>query len=392
MTQPDPAQAAKLAAIRSELPAVQHAAFLNTGSSGPLTRRGHAAMQAGAEGELLEGRMGKAAMERFFASHAKGREDFAALLGCEPTEVALTHSTTEGMNIALHGLDWRPGDRLVTAVTEHPGAINPVAVLAERRGVQVIATDIGLPGVDAVEALNKALESGPRAVVLSHVSFTTGIVHPVAALCEAAHRAGATVIIDGAQSVGMIEVDVHALGVDAYAGPGQKWLCGPAGTGVLYVAAQRLEDFGTTFAGYMSGKPARDGSHLTPPSDASRFEALTMYGPSLAGLAAAMAWLASDEVGWPWAFERIAALGRYCHAALGALDNVTMVAPMESIGGLVSFVVAGLAPEDVTERLRAAGFFIRHVTEPDCNRVSTGFYNTTDELDRLAAAVGALQP
>ena len=383
--------AAKLDAIRDELPAVRRGAFLNTGSFGPQPRRAHVTLAASDAADVEQGRMGHKVFERMLESRALTRSAFAALVGCDPADLALTHCTTEGINVAVMGLDWQPGDRLITAKAEHPAELNPAAVLKQRRGVEVVTTDIGLPGVDPVAALVAALdEGGARAVLLSHVCWTTGLVMPVRELAGAAHAAGAVLIIDSAQGVGEVPVSVNALDVDAYACSGQKWLCGPSGTGALYIRPDRREDFRLTFAGYGAGKAARDLSTFEVTPHAGRFEAITLHGPSLDALRVGLEWLQGDEVGLQWAHDRIAALGRRCHDALSGLPGVTPLAPADGIAGLVSFTVAGMEPEQVTVALEDKGFFIRHVEFPEANRISTGFYNTEDEIDAVAQAIGEL--
>jgi L-cysteine/cystine lyase len=384
---PDP----KLDAIREELPALKRGAFLNTGSFGPQPRRAHAAMVLSDKADVDEGRMGHKVFERMLEARSLTRSVFAGVLGCEPSELALTHSTTAGVNIAAMGLPWQPGDRLITAKAEHPAELNPAAVLKQRWGVEVVATEIGLPDVDPVAALQAVLDQGgARAVLLSHVCWTTGLLMPVRELAEAAHAAGAVLIIDAAQGAGEVPADVKAMDVDAYACSGQKWLCGPSGTGALYIRPDRLDDFRLTFAGYSAGKAARDLSSFEVTPGAGRFEAITLHGPSLDALRVGLEWLEGDEVGFAWAHQRIAALGRRCHDALSSLPGVTPVAPAEGIAGLVAFTVAGMEPEAVTVALEEQGFFIRHVEYPAANRISTGFYNTEDEIDAVAAAIGNL--
>jgi len=381
----------KLEAIRAELPAVSAASFLNTGAFGPMARRTQAAMDEEARLDLERGRAGQATYDRMRQTRERARAAFARVLGCEPSELALTHSTTEGINIAVAGLDWQPGDRLVTALAEHPAELNPASMLRVRRGVELVGTDIGLPGVDHVAALEAALEGGARAVLLSHVCWTTGIVMPVRQLADAAHRAGAVLIIDGAQGAGQVPVDVKAMGVDAYAASGQKWLCGPSGTGALYVSPECMDDVGITFAGYAAGTASRDLSAFEMNTDAHRYEAITLHSPSVAALLAGLEWI-QDEVGLAWAHERIAALGRRCHDALAALPNVTTLCPPEEIAGLVSFRVDGMPPPEVTAALEARSIFIRHVEYPSANRISTGFYNSEEEIDATVAAIGELAP
>jgi L-cysteine/cystine lyase len=169
------ADRAKIAAIRDELPAVRKYIYLNTGTNGPLPRRSHEAMEACAMDELLEGRIGPEAFARTQAIFAGTRAAVAALLGCDPDEIALTHNTTEGLNIALMGLDWQRGDEIVTAATEHPGGLYPIYLLRQRYGVKIRMTDIGLKDLNPVAALQNVLSPKTKAVVLSHVSWTSPI-------------------------------------------------------------------------------------------------------------------------------------------------------------------------------------------------------------------------
>ena len=147
--------------------------------------------------------------------------------------MAVNHGTTDGMNSAIHGIDWEPGDRAVTTRHEHPGGLGPLLVVRDRHGVELDLLDIGDGGDHerVVAAFDRAIDERTRAVVISHVLWSTGAVMPVRAIADVAHARGALVIVDGAQAAGAIPVDIAALGADAYAFPGQKWLLGPEGTG-----------------------------------------------------------------------------------------------------------------------------------------------------------------
>ena len=167
---------AKIAAIRAALPVTERYVYLNAGTNGPLPQPAYDAMRACSQEELEAGRIGAPAFTRLLGGLSEAREAVAALLSCDPAEVALTHNTTEGMNIALMGLDWRPGDEVVTASTEHPGGLYPVYLLHQRYGVRIRMTEIGMPGGNPVEQLRAVLGPRTRAVVLSHVSWATGMV------------------------------------------------------------------------------------------------------------------------------------------------------------------------------------------------------------------------
>src|SRR4051812_34656310 len=150
------------------------------------------------------------------------RAAYAERLGCPPADVALTTSTSEGLGLVLLAMDLRPGDEVVTSDSEHPGLIGPLQAVRDRMGVQ----EGGAPFAELANAV------GPRTrlVACSHVNWLTGEVAP-----RELAGVGAPVVYDGAQGVGAVPLNMEDLGAAAYAGSGQKWLCGPEGTGMLYV-------------------------------------------------------------------------------------------------------------------------------------------------------------
>ncbi len=383
----------KVAAIRREMPAVQKWVFLNTGTNGPLPSCAHMAMLQQAQLELVEGRAGMASFMRMFEIWQEAIGCVANMLGCKPEEVALTHNTTEGMNIGLFGLNWQPGDEIVTAGSEHEGGLNPIAVIRERFGAKVRFTDIGLRGVDTLAELEKALTPRTKAVMLSHVSWASGIVLPMREISDMAHAVGALVICDAAQGAGQVPSKVYDMGVDVYALSGQKWLCGPDGTGAVFVREDRMDQIRQTYVGYGAVTPrqAKEGVEFMPRAGASRYQAISHSTPVVKAFATGMSWVDCD-LGWDWVYRRIGELGHYCYDTLAALPGLQMYMPSyDGLAGLIHFSVDGIAPADLTEKLGQRGISIRHTPDPVLNRVSTGFYNTEEDIDRLAEAITEIQ-
>ncbi len=157
------------------------------------------------------------------------RASYAGVLGCDETEVALTGSTTDGVNTVIAGLDLGSGDEIITSDEEHPGLLAPLGLARRRRGVEVKV----VPFADVAEAVS----ASTRLIACSHVSWVGGRVADVSALTAT----GVPVLLDAAQALGAVPVDVRALGVDFYAASGQKWLCGPEGSGCLFVRQDRLD-------------------------------------------------------------------------------------------------------------------------------------------------------
>jgi L-cysteine/cystine lyase len=379
----------KIPALREALPATAAGIYLNTGTCGPLPRETAHAMAEAEAWELRTGRADRNYWEDSLERKAEARAAVAAVLGCGPKQIALTHATTEGMNIATWAVDWREGDRVVTTSLEHPGLLAPLRVLRDRRGVDLAIADIGT-GSDAaavLAALDRAIVPGTRLVALSHVMWATGARLPIAEIVALAHGRGALVAVDGAQSAGAMHLSVEELGADFYAVPSQKWLLGPDGIGALYCAESVMDRPRLAFAGWASFESmdlAAEGE-LWP--DARRFEIAGFHQPSVLGFARSAAWL-SMYVGLPWIYERIARLAGEAAAMLAEVPGVEVLTPSGGVSGLVTFRIAGWKASAAIRELEQRTLCIARTIPPlDAIRISVGFFNTEAELRRFRNGV-----
>ena len=361
------------AALRAEFPVLDRVAYLNAGTDGPVPRRGAEAADAQTRRELEVGRSGPAHSESLTALHEGMRAHAARLLGSDEDEVALTHATTHGINIVLAGLDLGPGDEVLTSDEEHPGLLAPLAALVRRRGVRVRTAPF--------DALTEAVGPDTRLVACSHVSWASGRVVDAAGLVSR----GVPVLLDGAQGLGAIPTDVRALGCDYYAASGQKWLCGPDGSGYLYVRRERIEHVACPWPNYTSlSEPARAADLVFHPQ-ARRFDLGVVPGPPAAWAFAAFELL--EETGWAWLHERAASLAARLAAALTA-HGVRVVPRGPST--LVSWEHPGA--EAAVEALRADGFVFRSLPGGTRLRASVGAWSSEAELDALAERVAGRLP
>ena len=381
----------KLVAVRAALPALASGIHLNTGSVGPLPAEVAAAM---AEMETYERDIGRAHVDYylgFLERMDEARAGVAAVIGADLGEIALTHATTDGMNIATLGLDWQPGDRAVTTTHEHAGALGPLYGLRER-GVELAFADVG-DGSDSdavVEALALAITPGTRLVSVSHVLWSTGAVMPVARIAALAHDRGALLVVDGAQAAGAIPVAVRDLGADAYAVSAQKWLLGPEGMGALWIAREARERIRPTIAGHYSlaAYDSRGAGDWHP--DGRRYEASNFHRPSVVGMARAIGWL-TMFVGLEYVHRRGPALARRAADLLAAVPGVEVVTPRDAMATLVTFRIAGWQPQAALDELGARVFAIaRTIPLLEALRISVGFFNTDEELERFVGAVRLL--
>ncbi|HEU5430636.1 MAG TPA: aminotransferase class V-fold PLP-dependent enzyme [Thermomicrobiales bacterium] len=375
--------------LRDRLPAVRATGYFNAGTNGPLPIVAQEALVEAATAELEFGRIIPGVYERNGIRNRRVAGLFAAMVGADEDEIALMHSTTEGLGCVLMGLTWQPGDEIVTTNLEHPGLLAPLALMSRRVGTITRFADIGRGEGDVVGQIAAAMSPRTRMIALSHVAWSSGAVLPLAEIAALARDRHAFVLVDGAQSTGQIPLDLHALGVDAYAMPGQKWLCGPEGTGALYLRRDRLADVAPTYVRYADWQ---ESGYLLPKPGAHRYEIGEFNSPVMVALEATLSWL-RDDVGLEWAYARTADLGARFWDALSAIDGVRLLTPRQRMAGLVNFMVEGMTPQAVAAALFERQMTIRYVVTHPCPpsaRASIAWWNTAEEVDRLADAIADL--
>ncbi len=341
-------------------------AYLNAGTDGPLPAAAVAAAGRELERELTDGRA-MAHFERTSELKDGLRARYADLLGAEPADVCLTTCTTEGMAQVIVGLELGEGDEILTSDEEHPGLLGALSAARDVRGVSIRMA----PLAEIAESVTGAT----TLVACSHVGWMSGAFAP-AALAEL----DVPVLLDGAQGVGAVPVDVGALGCDAYAGPGQKWLCGPDGTGMLYTSAALRERLSVQRRGYVNLASPGEGLDAELHPDARRFDCTCLNTETLA-LA-----LASEQVlsgaGWQQVHATSLELAEELCRRLQQIGRE--IAPRGE-STLVSFGSAD--PEGERGVLADRGIVLRNIPDRPWLRASVGAWNDEDDLDRLVTAL-----
>ncbi|CAN5678756.1 aminotransferase class V-fold PLP-dependent enzyme [soil metagenome] len=361
-------------------------AYLNSGGSGPPTYETIESMRetddlcsgpAYLEGAEFYARQG--------AAYSRARESVARLIGTLPEDVALTQSTTHGMNLGVSSINWGPGDEVISTTTEHPGCLAPLHALRERFGVKLKL----LPPPVTAEKIKEALTSNTRLIALSHVDWTTGETLPLEEICAVAREHGALTLVDGAQSVGNISVDAPATGADMYAFTGHKWLLGPEGMGALYVRPEcRVHSPNLGYLSIADPKSFNPEGAYNLHSGARRFESSTM-SPALAG-GFANALEATGQRGEA-GLQEIHRRAELLMDLLSENPRISLRTPRPARTGLVSFEVEGVPAKEVAEKLLEQRFVVRFIPEPNHYvRASVHLFNTEEELQALATAVAKL--
>lgn len=357
--------------LRADVPGLQEGAYLNFGAHGPSPEYVvDAVSDAVADHEFGSGTNDP--YETAFAGYDRARERVAAFIGADPAEVALTESTTDGINRIANAIDFEPGDVVVRTDLEHPAGVLPWQQ-REREGVEVrvVETDNGRVDIDAyTEAVADA-----TLVCFSAVTWTHGTQLPVQKLVDIAHDAGAFTLVDAVQVPGQLPMAVEEWGADAVVAAGHKWLLGPWGSGFLYVDRAVAETLTPGSVGYRSvSDPTAD--ELTYKPGAKRFEIGTTSPGPHAGLIEAID--AIESVGVGTIADRIANLTNRLKAGV---DEEALLSPQSYESGLVSIAVND--PEAVVERFANEGIVIRSLPHPDVIRVSVHAVSTAAEIDSL---------
>ena len=357
---------------RARFPVLDRFAYLNAGTFGPLARTTLAAMAELRAWEGEHGRAGKAYVEAMFERRERVRALFAAQVRAPAENVALTDSTTQGVHVVVTGLGLADGDEVATTDAEHFGLTGPLLGSGARLR---IASVRGARTTDIFELIREQVTPRTRLIAISAVSWIDGTVFPWRELREATN---VPVLVDGAQSVGALDVDVTAA--DFYTVSGQKWLCGPDSTGALYV--REPEALRPRLVAYPSAE-SYDIAEGTwePRAGARRFDTSFTPVTSLAGLEAALAELPDGR------FEHARELVGRCRDRLLEQGHDVVTEPGQ--GTLVSFRWSGDAAE-AAAALYERGVVLRDLPGTGLLRASVGWWNDDGDLERLVEALESL--
>ncbi len=315
----------------------------------------------------------------------------ADFLGADLSETALTRNTTEGMNGVATGIDWEPGDEVLTTNHEHGGGMVCWQHVRKHRGVVVKYLKMPTPLRDKdefLDLLERHLTPRTRVCSLMDVDTITGLRYPLADVARITRPRGVLLVCDGAQSPGMLDVDVKALGVDTFASSSHKWMLAPKGSGLLYIRRQVQDRVQPVFlysgyGGYSASSGTRDVAGILGHGVAMEFHNL----------------LGRDRVE-----ARCRELSARLRGHLEGIPKVRILTPEqpELSGGILTFSVDGLSASLLASRLleehdmavKVAQGTYAFVPDPDVEgesynalRVSTHIYNDEADVDRLAAAV-----
>jgi len=353
--------------------------------------------------------LGEEATEAYEGARIKVSEFIGAR---DESEVVFTKNISEGINLVAYSMSnattaggpgrlrLRPGDEIVITEMEHHSNIVPWQLLCQRTGATLRWFGVTPDGRLDTSDIGDLITERTKLVALAHQSNVLGTINPVRAIADAAHAAGALVLLDGAQAVPNMPVDVAATGADFYGFTGHK-VCGPTGIGVLWARRELLEEMPPFLGGgEMIESVWMDRSTFAPPPH--KFEAGTMPIAQAVGLGAAIDYL--SEVGLDGVRAHELGLIEHTLDVLGQIEGLRILGPTESAdrGGAISFTVEGVHPHDVSQVLDDLGIAVRaghHCAWPlhrafgvrASTRASFYLYNLREEADALADGIRQAQ-
>jgi cysteine desulfurase/selenocysteine lyase len=327
-------------------------------------------------------------------AYERSRQRVAQYLGAASAdELVFTRGTTESINLVAYawgGKFVHAGDVILLTEMEHHSNLVPWQLLAARTGARLRFVPVNEDGTLALEQLDSLLTSEVKLFAFTHVSNSLGTINPVADLCQRARAVGARTLVDAAQSVGHLPVNVQELGCDFLAFSGHK-MCGPTGIGALYGRAEILDSMPPWHGGgeMIVSVTLEKSTFKKPPY---RFEAGTPNIAGAIGLAAAIDYI--ERIGRPAIFEHDARLAAYAMEHLAELPGMRILGPSGRRGAIVGFVMDAAHPHDLTTFADQRGLALRgghHCNQPlmrkfglpGTTRASFYFYNTTAEIDRM---------
>ncbi len=372
--------------VRQAFPVLQDVVYLNVGTYGIMPEPAlvdFQAMQADFE------RRGVASNHLFGRKAEETRKRIAAMIGAQAEEIAFTRNATDGINLVLAGIDWQPGDEVITTDEEHEAMMHPLLYLQRTRGIRAKLVQVSPDAESMLPRLEEVRTQKTRLVAMSLVTCETGTRLPGQAISRWAAGQNLLCLFDGAQASGAFPLDMGKLGCDFYASNGHKWLGGPKGTGFFYGKLDKLVQLNPAHVGAGSLQRVEIPSGVAEPFlTGQRFEFGTRAWPLYAGLGSSLDWF--ESLGWENVYGHIAALSAYFKECILQQPFLRLLTPLpfEASSGLTSFVVEGHVAGQVSQALRERWkMHVRVIPHFNAIRISTAHFNNTQDIDMLMAGL-----
>ena len=382
---------------RQQFPALANKTYFNYGGQGPMPQAAIDAINNSQEYIQRRGPFSSEVNAWITQEIEQTRIAIASELNAPPATITITEDVTVGCNIALWGIDWKVGDRILLSDCEHPGVIATAQEIKRRFGVEIDTCPLKatLNQGNPVEVISQHLQSNTRLVAISHILWNTGQVLPLAEIVQVCRQHQGSrpvqILVDAAQSVGLLPLNLTELDADFYAFTGHKWWCGPAGVGGLYVRPEAQASLHPTFIGWRSVVTDNTGKPTGWQADGRRYEVATSAFSQYAGLRAAIA--THQQWGSSLArYQQICQLSHYLWQRLNQLSDTICLRTTPPQAGLVSFQLKNPSSTDkvhlkLVQYLESQNLMTRTLLDPDCVRACVHYFTLRSEIDQLVEGI-----
>ena len=380
--------------LRSETPGVDTVMHLNNAGASLMPRPVIEAIVAYLEHEAAYGgyETHAALSDHIDAAYA----GVAELLGVEPSTISLADNATRAWDMAFYGMHWSPGDRILTTTSEYASNLSAFLDVRDRLGVRVETVPDTDTGELDVEALERMIDDRVALIAVNHMPTNGGLVNPVADIGAVAAARGVPFLLDACQTVGQIPIDIEAIGCTMLSATSRKYLRGPRGVGFLYVAPDMVDRLRPPFVELETADVHPETIALR--SDRRRFETWEKNYAAIAGFGVAVRY--ALDVGVEAMWERIQMLAEHVRRSIGDVPRASVRDLGQRRGGIVTVELAGVDAFAVSDALRTRSINVSVTTTgsapidmdrrgiDEMLRVSVHAFNTTDEIDAFASALG----
>lgn len=320
-----------------------------------------------------------------YEAYPELRKKIGKLIHAEAEEIALTQNATAGMNYISNGLDLKPGDEIINTDQEHGGGRAGWQVAAARHGLVYKQAKISIPANDPqaiIDSILSEITPKTRVIAIPHMTSVYGIVLPVKEICAEARKRGIFTVLDGAQTVGHIQVDVKEIDCDAYFSSLHKWLLAPAGNGILYIKKDSISSIWATLASYAWENEEDHGYRLTQRGTGNQSLIL--------GLNAAIDF--HNQIGATQVTDRVKHLGDYLRAGLQEIKAVSIYSSIhpEMCAGITTYGIKGVSGKDLQNTMWKRKKLQPRAVGDKMIRHSTHIYNLEKEIDMALEIVREL--
>ncbi|EDY81182.1 aminotransferase, class V superfamily [Verrucomicrobiia bacterium DG1235] len=367
--------------VRSLFRLRSNVTYLNTGGLGPASQP---VLDRVFEQSQTQAQIG----EHYHNLFAPTRETAAAFFGVKPNEIAFVRNASEGNSVISSGLSLKKGDEVVFESHAHPGGSFAWMNRQKRDGVKVkIFEPSSASSEENLQRLFDKVTKRTRVIQVSHITATTGLIFDISAIAAEARRRGIWFHVDGAQSAGMIPINLKELGCDSYATSGHKWLNGPIETGLVYIAAERNDEVTCSYVGAYSNDEYELPSTFTYVDSAVRHEYGTRNAASVVGLQTAFE--LQNQIGRQRIADHGASLAQLVLEGLSEVKGLEILSPVDLAmrSSILTFRVPGVDCLTVSRGLSEEHKFrTRVVTERGLNGVRASWHVYHQEADALRYA------